>query len=311
MRCAPVIVLLASSTVSQGIQQLKDVADGRQVVVVREHDGEFYYYVFVVGAVRLRLVAAISPDLASALHLDELPPASSGQLSGTPPPVGGVVLEGREVVGVIVGDSDEDHEPATRGRIALPRFRPTREAGINFGSDTDDYADLGEDTRDPAPHDPLPPSPPMSKIHPQGRFDVHRSRQPRIQPTPTIAARPRDLSSCNPGGGPRSHPGARRPNRATRVTRIARIARIARAKKGPRRRLCRRRLGAAGCVCPRTTPSSRGVDRPRPRREAQHHRRQLPFPRRRGDARSGSCDRTASHHVRRRPGAERVAVAAE
>jgi hypothetical protein len=106
MRCAPVIVLFASSTVSQGIQQLKDVADG---------DGQFYYYVFMVGAVRLRLVAAISPDLASALHLDELPPAATGQLSGTPPPVGGVVLEGREVFGVIVGDPDTGHGSATRG----------------------------------------------------------------------------------------------------------------------------------------------------------------------------------------------------
>jgi hypothetical protein len=158
MRCAPVIVLLASSTVSQGIQQLEDVADGRQVVVVREHDGEFYYYVFMVGAVRLRLVAAISPDLASALHLDELPPAATGQLSGTPPSVGGVVLEGREVVGVIVGDPD---------------------------TDAADDAESAEDTPHPTTHDRMAPAPPTEGP------PIQAARPPSTDPDSREFSRPR------------------------------------------------------------------------------------------------------------------------
>ncbi|MDT5169666.1 MAG: Ternary complex associated domain 7, partial [Mycobacterium sp.] len=158
MRCAPVIVLLASSTVSQGIQQLEDVADGRQVVVVREHDGEFYYYVFMVGAVRLRLVAAISPDLASALHLDELPPAATGQLSGAPPSVGGVVLEGREVVGVIVGDPD---------------------------TDAADDAESAEDTPHPTTHDRMAPAPPTEGP------PIQAARPPSTDPDSREFSRPR------------------------------------------------------------------------------------------------------------------------
>jgi hypothetical protein len=204
MRCAPVIVLFASSTVSQGIQQLEDVADGRQVVVVREHDGEFYYYVFMVGAVRLRLVAAISPDLASALHLDELPPAATGQLSGTPPPVGGVVLEGREVVGVIVGDPDEGHGSATRGRIALPRLQPTREAGINFGQDVDDHAVTGEGTLDRAPDDRVQNSPPTEEPAIQAAWpppidaDSREFSRPRQSP-PVRGIFPRPTPGAVPG----------------------------------------------------------------------------------------------------------------
>ena len=204
MRFAPVIVLFASSTVSQGIQQLKDVADDGQVVVVREHDGEFYYYVFIVGAVRLRLVAAISPDLASALHLDELPPAATGQLSGAPPPVGAVVLEGREVVGVTVSDPDEGHGSATRDRIALPRLQPTREAGINFGQDVDDHAVTGEGTLDRAPDDRVQNCPPTEEPAIQAAWppsidaDSREFSRPRQSP-PVRGIFPRPTPGAVPG----------------------------------------------------------------------------------------------------------------
>jgi hypothetical protein len=156
MRCAPVIVLFASNTVSQGIRQLEHFADGRRVVVVREHNGEVRYYVFKASALRTRLVTATAYDLASALYLDEFPAAAAGQLSGPLPPVGGVALEGRQVVGVIVDDTNNGQRSATRGGAPITGLRPTHKAGTNVDRDAGD--DLGEVAVSPTATDQAPPA---------------------------------------------------------------------------------------------------------------------------------------------------------
>jgi hypothetical protein len=99
-----VIVLRASSTVRQGLQQLVHVPEDMDVVVVREHDGEVLYYVFGVKTLRSRLSTANpDADLASATYLGEFPAAKAGQLDPAAP-VGSVALQGRQVIGVIVDD---------------------------------------------------------------------------------------------------------------------------------------------------------------------------------------------------------------
>ena len=101
MRCAPAIVLRASSSVRQGIRQLEHIPEGINVVVIREHDGEVLYYVFGGETLRSQLSTADSvADLASALDLDSLAPAIADQLESAML-AGTVALEGREVVGVL------------------------------------------------------------------------------------------------------------------------------------------------------------------------------------------------------------------
>ena len=104
MRCAPVIVLRASSTVRQAIRQLENAQEHVDAVLVREHGGDVLYYVFSAGSLRARLARGQpDADVATALRLGEYQPTVAVQLSPATP-VGSVALEGRHVVGVIVDD---------------------------------------------------------------------------------------------------------------------------------------------------------------------------------------------------------------
>jgi hypothetical protein len=116
-------VLLASSTVRQAIHQLEDVVEGRRVVVVREHDGNVEYYTFTARALRIRLKTPTDDSLGVALRLAQFDPAPVGQLSTAPPPLNGVALEGRQVIGVIVEDPD-DYTEATRGETSTVPVEP-------------------------------------------------------------------------------------------------------------------------------------------------------------------------------------------
>ncbi len=104
MRCAPVMVIRASSTVRQGLRQLQEVPDDVDVVLIREHDGEVLYYVFRASRLRARLARA-RPDaaVAAVVHLGEYEPSVAGRLDSAAP-VGSVVLEGQQVVGVMVDE---------------------------------------------------------------------------------------------------------------------------------------------------------------------------------------------------------------
>ena len=62
MRCAPALVLRASSSVRQAIRQLESASEHADVVLVREHAGELLYYVFSAGGLRARLSPA-QPDI--------------------------------------------------------------------------------------------------------------------------------------------------------------------------------------------------------------------------------------------------------
>lgn len=104
MRCAPVIVLRASSSVRQGTRQLEHIPPNIEVVLVREHRGEVRYYVFGGEALRARLSTADpAADLASELDLASRRPAIPAQLDYAML-AGTVALEGNEVVGVLVDD---------------------------------------------------------------------------------------------------------------------------------------------------------------------------------------------------------------
>jgi hypothetical protein len=112
MRVAPVVVLRASSTVRQGIQQLADVPDDMDVVVVRDRDGDVIYYVLAIRLLHRGLSQADpDADLASALKLDDSEPAIALPLDLGVVGValdGSVALQGRHVAGVVF---DDDIEP--------------------------------------------------------------------------------------------------------------------------------------------------------------------------------------------------------
>ncbi|WP_082974883.1 CHAT domain-containing protein [Mycobacterium sp. E3247] len=110
MHCAPAIVISASSTVRQGLQQLKHAAIHASVVLVREYDGDVLYYLLSAGDLRERLShATAAGDVATAIDLSRrYQPARAGQLSRAVPP-GSVALEGRQVIGIMVdGNADGD-----------------------------------------------------------------------------------------------------------------------------------------------------------------------------------------------------------
>jgi hypothetical protein len=129
MRCAPVIVLRATSTVRQAARQLEQLPEGVDyVVVVREHAGEILYYVFDAKPLRRRLSTA-DPDaeLASAIHLGEYRPAAAGQLNASAS-AGSVSLAGRQIIGVVVDDGDSrgagsGRPVTTRGGITVAGVR--------------------------------------------------------------------------------------------------------------------------------------------------------------------------------------------
>jgi CHAT domain/Ternary complex associated domain 7 len=153
MRCAPAIVIRASSSVRQGIRQLEHAAAHAEVVLVREHDGEVLYYVFSAAGLRTRLSGAQpDTDVASAIHLGEDQPAPAGQLD-LAAPVGSVALEGRQVIGIIVDGGGEgggypapypgsvggtERERRPRGYPPPPARRGITVRGRGFGLDGPD-----------------------------------------------------------------------------------------------------------------------------------------------------------------------------
>jgi hypothetical protein len=181
MRCAPVIVLRASSNARQGIRQLEHIPDDTAgVVVVREHDGEVLYYVFDANSLRTRL-SGVDPDtdIATALDLHEYQRTTAGQLDPAAP-VGSVALEGRQVIGLIVDDSDGGLRgrggtggpaaapPVTRGGGGIFGDTVLEEFGIPVGGR--DITVRGGDlaAAEPAPPPPAgaPPPPRLFRAYP-------------------------------------------------------------------------------------------------------------------------------------------------